>query len=119
MIESALPVPSTFQSSRKKRQLEAEQDRERQVLQLEGKYLEWKEGLIGAEIAARYPGAELKRKIQEIITERKRTDEYFRMNYGGFAEKLALSVLKKDVEGELSLPTVQQWGKEQQQGQLF
>lgn len=118
-IESALPVPSTFQTSRKKRQLEAEQDREREALRLEHRYFEWKEGLIGAEISARYPGNELKQKLQNIITERKRTDEYFRLNQGGFAEKLALSVLKKDVESELSLPSLQEWVKEQKQGQLF
>lgn len=118
-IESALPVPSTFQTSRKKRELELEQGREREALQIEGKYLEWKEGLIAAEIAARYPGGELKRKIQAIITERKRTDEYFRLSYGGFAEKLAMTVLKKDVESELSLPTVEEWAKEQRQGHLF
>ncbi|HTF70486.1 MAG TPA: hypothetical protein VK638_48215, partial [Edaphobacter sp.] len=118
-IENALPVPSTFLTSRKKRDLDIEQDREREALRLNKRYLEWKEGLIAAEIAARYPGDELKHKLREVITERKRTDQYFQVMTGPVLEKLALSVLKKDIENELSLPAFEEWAKEQKQGQLF
>ena len=118
-IENALPVPSTFLTSRKKRHLEIEQDREREALRLKNRYFEWKEGLITAEINARYPGDDLKQKLRGVITERKRTDQYFQVMSGVVLEKLALSVLRKDVENELSLPAFEEWAKEQKQGQLF
>ena len=118
-IENALPVPSTFLTSRKKRNLDLEQDREREALQLKNRYLEWKEGLMAAESAARFPDDQLKHKLRDVIAERRRTDQYFQVMVGPVLEKLALSVLKKDVESELSLPDFQEWANQRKQGNLF
>jgi hypothetical protein len=118
-IENSLPVPATFLTSRKKRQLEIEQDKEREALRAGTQYAEWKDGLINAEISARFPGDDLKHKLREIISDRKRTDEHFRVLPVNVLEKLALNILKKEMEGELSLPDFDSWIKDQKQGQLF
>jgi hypothetical protein len=90
-----------------------------EALRLSELHSKWKEDLITAELNARYPGDQLQRKVQDIINERRRTDEFFRVFKGPQITKLAHAVLRKEMEAELSLPDLQEWARDQKQGLLF
>jgi len=122
-IESGLAVPGDFQTSRQKREikiLKVQHEREREEeYRMQEKYFKWKDKLIHDELDARYTADELKRKLQEIISQRQRSDGHFQRLSGVPLENLALAFLRKDVVNEMSLPAFEEWRKEQVQGNLF
>jgi hypothetical protein len=121
-IENGLPVPASFQTSRRKRELAIEEEKQRaqqnQTFKLQTQYLEWKESLIQAEINARYEGNALKEKLREIVHQR-RTDPHFSRLVPSQKESLALQLLSKDIREELMLPSFEEWREQNLQGHLF
>ena len=124
-IEQGLPVPSTFLTSRKRKGLDAVREQRDLEMQHENslqiRYMEWKEGLFNAELAARYNESQLPRVLNEIISKRMKTDLQFKrlaMNRMAL-EKTALSLLRKELLEDMMVPTYDEWKKEQRQGELF
>jgi hypothetical protein len=121
-IENGLPVPATFQTSRRKKQLATEKEKQREKenleFELQSQYEEWKESLVKAEINARFQGDALKDKLREIVSQL-RTDPRISRLDGPRREKVALQFLSKDIKEELMLPTFEQWREQNVQGKLF
>ena len=125
LIENCLPIPASFVTSRKRKEFELEREIEAQQraqeYKLEIKYSEWRDSRVAAELEARYPSSQLEEKLQEIITQRMRTDEHFKRNRTDKKNlaHLALSHLRKDILQELMLPSLEEWSRSQVQRQLF
>jgi len=124
-IENGLPVPATFLTTRKRKELDTIREQRELEMQYEAtlqiKYMQWKEGLVNAELEARYSGSQLSRVLGEIISKRMKSDPQFKrmsMNKPGL-ETLALSYLRKELLEELMVPSYDDWKKEQRQGELF
>lgn len=126
-IEQRVPVPSSFMTSRKSRELavrqEEQREKENKEIQKEFRYVEWTENLVNAEINARYQGEDLTKKLREIISQRQRSDSQFKTLSGRYSktqlESLAMGLLRKDVKNEMSLPNYDEWYERTKQGELF
>lgn len=123
MVENALPVPSDFVTSRKKKVLDlqlqrAEEDRQRQVSE-QVHYVKWCTQMLEAELNARFPGEALQQKAREIVTQRKKTDPFLSRVPVGQREDIALQILKKELKEELQLPSFEEWRESRNQIELF
>jgi hypothetical protein len=122
-IENNLPLPANFVTSRSKRvqqeqRLKAQQERHRETAMFL-EYQEWREQLVEAELKARYPSSELANKINEVATQRRRTDQVFARVSPDQREKLALQLLRKELREELQLPSLEEWIQSKSQIELF
>jgi hypothetical protein len=123
-IENQVPVPTSFVTSRRLSEQE-QKAREQQLAQdaglfeLQVRYEEWIEKQVEDELAARYPGPELKKKIKHVIVQRVRSDERFSKIPPVHQEALALQFLRKDTKEELATPSFDQWREQGQQQTLF
>jgi hypothetical protein len=122
-IENNLPLPADFVTSRRKRaqqeqQLKAQKEKDQETaVWLE--YQEWREQLVEAELKARYPSSALANKINEVATQRRRTDDVFARVTPDQREKLALQLLRKELREELQLPSLEEWAQSKSQIELF
>jgi hypothetical protein len=82
-------------------------------------YQEWREQLVEAELKARYPSSALANKINEVATQRRRTDDVFARVTPDQREKLALQLLRKELREELQLPSLEEWAQSKSQIELF
>jgi hypothetical protein len=123
-IENQLPVPTSFVTSRRLRQQEEasrrRQDDEIMRLAVHSEYDEWREQMIDQEITARYPDAELKKELKEIVSQRVRRDDRLAQMTPDQQGDIALQFLRMDVGEELDLPAFEQWlNRRQKQLDLF
>ena len=122
-IENNIPIPSQFVTSRRRREQEErtqkERDQQAQKYALEMRYIEWKDQQLQNEVEVRYTKSELDARIKEIASQRSRTDEQFSRIPLEHRLKLALQLLRKEVNEELDVPTFEEWKVDQQQISLF
>jgi hypothetical protein len=118
-----VPVPDAFITSRKRRKSEAakrQQAQERQHdLDLQLAFAAWREQQVDAEIAARYPGPALSKKIAEVVAQRSKSDKYFIRVNPAQREILARQILVQEVREQLALPPFEDWCKTHAQYDLF
>ena len=122
-LHNDVPVPDAFITSRKRRKSEAakrQQAQERQHdLDLQLAFAAWREQQVDAEIAARYPGPALSKKIAEVVAQRSKSDKYFIRVNPAQREILARQILVQEVREQLALPPFEDWCKTHAQYDLF
>ncbi|RZU35629.1 replication initiator protein A [Edaphobacter modestus] len=124
-IENGLPVPTTFITERKRKEFEAQKKQKQQADEIEWtlrtKYGEWKDELLNAEVAARYPSEQLPNVLEGIIKNRIRKDPKFKASTWtrSALEQAALALLRKELLEELALPEFEDWKAERPQAELF
>jgi hypothetical protein len=123
-IENRVPVPTSFVTSRRFREheeiRESQQDAEARRSSLQMEYDLWRDQAIDKELATRFPEAQLKRRVEEIVAQRVKRDSRFALMTLGQQENLALQFLRTDLREELVLPTFDQWyGDKKSQLDLF
>jgi hypothetical protein len=126
-IEQRVPVPSSFITSRKSRELnirkQERDEKEGLELRKQVRYEEWTENLVNAEINARYQGEDIKKKLREIISRRQKNDSEFKTLCARLTKEqldnVALGLLRKDMKKDLSLPSYDEWCERTMQGELF
>lgn len=72
-------------------------------------YSNWVDQQIDLEIAALFPGEELNRKLSRIISENLRNDPVFARITDRQRQNLARQLLAREVRGEITLPSMEQW----------
>jgi hypothetical protein len=122
-LHNDVPVPDAFITSRKRRKSEAakrQQAQERQHdLDLQMAFAAWREQQVDTEIAARYPGPALSKKIAEVVAQRSKSDKYFIRVNPAQREILARQILVQEVREQLALPPFEDWCKTHAQYDLF
>jgi hypothetical protein len=123
-IENNLSVPVEFETARKRRFREAqEQDAGEQrfrTLQLENEYDEFCQEQISKRLASEYPTERLEVAIREQLKVIKREQpEWFGRIPEGTRRELALGRLKAMVRDSLDLPNFDHWSKRDLQQRLF
>ncbi len=122
-IENQVPVPTSFVTSRHHRQqdekAQKQVERDARVFEMRVEYDQCVEQRVEAEIAARYPGQELKKKTKDVIAQRVRSDERFSKMTAIHQEALALQFLRRDTQEDLVLPSFEQWCEQKHQFNLF
>jgi hypothetical protein len=122
-LEKQLPVPTGFVSSRKREQMRLVADRDRakaQAVQIrEDAYWLWRTTKREAAVAAKYPGAALDAKLNEVIILNRKTDAMFRRVHTDQHRSLAMSLILKEVSDELVLPSFEEWSSQNEQKGLF
>jgi hypothetical protein len=122
-IENEMPIPTNFVTSRRARQeqerIEKTAEHDRSTMTLKLKYEDWLETRVEEELASRYPGATLARKIKEVIAQRVRGDDRFQKMTAQHQEALALQFIRKDTRTELLVPPFEEWRNQRDQFNLF
>jgi len=123
-IESDLAVPAEFETSRKRRLREAQQqaeDEERfRILQLENDYDEFCQQQVQRRLEADYAGERLENALREQMKTIKREQpEWFARVPEATRREIALSRLKATIRETLNLPGMEQWSKRNPQPRLF
>ena len=119
-IESNLPVPKDFETSRRIRLREAQRHSDREarnrMLELEMEYQLFYDAQLEMRVEADYPADRLEEAIREQTKEIKREQpEWFsRMPEQG-RRQVALNRLKREVRKTLSVPSFETWKKEKEQ----
>jgi hypothetical protein len=122
-LRNDMPVPATFETSRRRRAAEAAkrqrtaEEQNRQAL--EAAYTDWKDKEVEKELAERYPEKKLEKKIQEIVDLRRKSDHYFARVRREQHPILARQILQKEIREQMTLPSFEQWIKSNAQGNLF
>jgi len=122
-IESRLPVPGNFVSSRKirrHREIEAEQaENSLHRIRLEEMYEEFVRSRVDEEVQSRFPDEEWARRLKVVIAERVRTDERFAHLSHRQQIPVAEQFLRQEIRESLVLPGLEEWCETQQQLTLF
>lgn len=122
-IENQIPVPTNFVTSRRLREQQARDEKraERDIynFELRDEYGRWLEDQVEAELQARFPGPELKKKLKDVIHQRIRTDEHFNRMASRQQEDLAKHFLRQETSQTLETPSFEQWCQQRQQPSLF
>jgi hypothetical protein len=122
-LNSDVPIPDAFTTSRKRRRSEASKRQQAQEqqhdLDLQLSFAAWREQQVDAEIAARYPGPLLNQKIAEVVAQRSKSDKYFIRVNPTQREILARQILVREVREQLALPPFEDWCKTHAQYDLF
>jgi len=122
-LESEIPVPAPFVTSRQRKAAEnARRERshfEQQRLSTELAYISWAEEQVGRELKARFPGEALDVRLSEIVAQRVKTDAFFKRVNPEQRTTIARQVLAKEIREELVLPSLEQWTRTHSQGLLF
>jgi hypothetical protein len=122
-IENSLSVPTGFVTTR--RRLEKEQrartqmEQEARLAEQREEYESWRDAQVEQELGRRYPGAELKKKIKEIVKLRVRMDDSFRRMLPPHQEALAGQFLRQETREGLEAPTFEQWSEQRRQQNMF
>jgi hypothetical protein len=123
-IENNLSVPPEFETSRKKRlseaQEQAENEQRSRMLQLESEYDDFCQDQIRKRLASDYPGDSLKAALSEHMKVIKREQpEWFTRIPEATRHEVAFGRLKAAIRDTLNLPNFEQWSKRDLQQRLF
>ncbi|MCI0723503.1 MAG: hypothetical protein L0338_31745 [Acidobacteria bacterium] len=123
-IENNLSVPDDFETSRKRRLREAQEQAESQqryrMLQLESEYDEFCQEQIRSRLEADYPAARLEAAIREQLKIIKREQpEWFDRALETTQREVALGRIKSQIRDSLALPSFERWSKLDLQQRLF
>jgi Replication initiator protein A len=120
-IESRLPVPANFPSSRKIRkqqeQLQAAAKDQEHRIRLEDSYQEFLDRAVDEEIRKQYPGAQFAKRLRTLIADRVKHDERFAQIVN--QEPIAEHMLREEIRESLALPGFEDWCKSTGQMSLF
>jgi Replication initiator protein A len=122
-LENNLPIPLSFITSRKRKAIEAnakakEEERDRRH-QAQMSYMAWAEAELEQAIATRYSASALQRKVQEVVSQRLKTDLVFKRVDSEQRKKIAMQLIRKEIREELDLPTFDEWLSKHSQFTLF
>jgi hypothetical protein len=123
-IENNLCVPGDFESSRRRRfkeaQEQAKKDQRSRMLQLENEYDEFCQALIDKQLAKDYPPEKLELALREQMTIIKRDQpEWFVRIPESTRREVAVGRLKSIIRDGLNLPGLEQWSRRNPQERLF
>ena len=122
-LENALPVPSTFTSSRRRLQVSETQLRQRtaeaQQMTTELAYAEWLDAQRKRIVAERYSPEQLEKKLGELAGSLAAKDERVRRMPTTARRDVAYRVLEKELLSEVVLPTMDEWRVTSEQTRLF
>jgi hypothetical protein len=122
-LRNDMPVPSTFETSRRRKVTEAAKRQraveEQQRLALDIAFTEWKDRQVERELAVRFPGESLKNKLREIADERRKSDNLFARVRQEQHPILARQILQKELREQMALPSFEEWCKTHAQYDLF
>jgi hypothetical protein len=123
-IESNLSIPTEFETSRKKRlreaQEQADSEQRLRVIQLENEYDEFCQEQIHQRLESDYPPARLELALREQMKVIKREQpEWFGRIPEGTRREVALGRLKSAIRDALTLPSFEHWSKQNLQQRLF
>ncbi len=123
-IENDLAVPAQFETSRKKRLREAQQQADSEqranVLQLECDYDEFCQKQIQKQLDSQYPPDRLESTLRDHMKAIKREQpEWFARVPEATRREVALGRLKSAIRDSLDLPGFERWSKLNPQTQLF
>jgi hypothetical protein len=123
-IENNLSVPAEFETSRKRRLRETQQQTDAEQLltslQLENQYEEFRHDQIRKTLESGYPADHLENALREHMKVIKREQpEWFARVPEGTRREVALGRLKSSIRDSLNLPTFEQWTKRSLQQRLF
>ncbi|MBZ5621845.1 MAG: replication initiator protein A [Acidobacteriia bacterium] len=123
-IENNLCVPVEFETSRKRRLREAQQqadgEHRSRAMQLENQYEEFCQEQIRKELESQYPADRLESALRDQMKAIKREQpEWFGRIPEVTRREVALGRLKSAIRDNLSLPSFEHWTKQNLQQQLF
>jgi hypothetical protein len=122
-LRDDVPIPADFVTSRKRRISEAARRRDAEqrqhLVDLELEFDAWRAQKVDDELAVRYPGPELGRKIAEVVEQRSKSDKYFMRISAAQRPVVARQVLAKEVREQMALPSFEDWCKTHAQRDLF
>lgn len=122
-IENSLPVPSSFMTSRRRREAEERQEKQRENKQRELfvqiEYLDWRDREINVAVEKRFPGVALGNKLKEIAAVRAKTDTMFSKMSPSQRLEIARQYLNKDLAEEMGLPSFKEWSEKRMQISMF
>ncbi|MBX7134037.1 MAG: replication initiator protein A [Fimbriimonadaceae bacterium] len=123
-IENNLAVPKTFETTRKRKLLEAryqaEDEQHYRYLQLETEYQEFCEEQVAAALRVQFPADKLDAAIRDRFKVIKREQpEWFAVAVESERREVALARLRAEIRQSLDLPTFEHWSKRDLQQRLF
>jgi hypothetical protein len=122
-IESSMPVPPQFPSSRKiHRQRDAqaaEADRAHRRIELEEAYEGFIRAQVDEELKRRFPAGDLAVRLKEIITDRVRKDQRFAHLAPEHKREVAEQLLRREIRDSLAVPGFEEWCDSSEQMSLF
>jgi hypothetical protein len=121
-IESQLPIPAGFMTSRRLRMTEAQRTEEarsaQELVQAQARFEEYIEQQIDSELGRRFPGGELVRRLKQLARLQIRDDIRDRMSPGQ-QEAYARQLLRNELRETIPLPSFEAWSEAQEQISLF
>lgn len=122
-LENALPVPSTFTTSRRRQSRSESQVRRRaaeaQQLTAELAYAEWLDAQRKRIVDETYRGDQLESKLMELVESLAVKDERVRRMPPSARRDVAYRVLEKELVSGVVLPTMDEWRMSSEQTRLF
>jgi hypothetical protein len=122
-LRNDMPVPSSFETSRRRKATESVKRQraveEQQRLAFDIAYTEWKDHQVERELAVRFPGEELSKKLREIVEQRRKSDDLFARVRQEQHPILARQILQKELREQMALPSFEDWCKTHAQYDLF
>jgi hypothetical protein len=122
-LRDAIPIPASFITSRNRRAMEtaslAERQRREDAQALEVAYHAWRTKQVESELAARYPGDFLLKKIKEVAALKAKSDPYFARVTDEQRVTLARLVLAKEIREEMTLQSFEEWSESNKQYSMF
>jgi hypothetical protein len=123
-VENNLAVPAEFETSRKRRLREAQEQTESEhrfrMIQLQNDYEEFCQGEIKRRLEADYPSERLNSVLKEQMKAIKREQpEWFSRIPDSTKREIALSRFKSTLRDILNLPSFEDWSKHNLQERLF
>ena len=121
-IESQLPIPAGFMTSRRLRATEAqltlEADSASELMEAQSRFDAYVEQQIDDELQRRFPGTELTRRLKQVARQQIRADMRERMSLGQ-QEAYARQLLRNELRETMPLPSFEAWCESQEQMPLF
>ena len=122
-LENALPVPASFVSSRKRKAAEEasrkKRSRDQVLLQEQMAYSEWLDRQQDRAVQDNFSDAELEAKLAEVAHTLASADERVRRMSEKARRDVAYRMLRKEVAGQVELPTFDEWRNSVEQTRLF
>ena len=122
-LEHEIPVPAAFVSSRRRDEIKqtAERDRAKRESDqaLELAYMRWTDARHKEAMDERYSGQCLEQKISDVISENRKSENYFQRMPKSQHRSLAIQLILKEIRAINILPSFDQWKIEHSQIDLF
>lgn len=122
-IESQLPIPAAFMTSRRLREKGVRDADDAiavsRLMQAQSDFDDYIDREINQEIQRRYPGTELKKQLKHVVKQQIRSDVRFQKMSPDQQEACAQQLLRNELKSSLALPSFESWCESQEQPGLF